>query len=192
MIRAKKSDKALVIDLLSAAFADNLSVNYIIKQDERSAVRIRSLMDYSFEVCHLFGEVWLSQDHKACALVLYPHQKKTTLKSVWLDLKLILGAVGIGGIKKTLERETKIKAKQPQIPMAYLWFIGVNPLYQHRSIGSDLLTKVMNKANKDGLPVYLETSTDRNLPWYEKHGFTIFDTLDLNYRLFFLTNKAVK
>lgn len=51
MIRAKKNDKPLVIDFLSAAFADKKSINYIVRQDERAKFRVRELMDYSFEVC---------------------------------------------------------------------------------------------------------------------------------------------
>jgi ribosomal protein S18 acetylase RimI-like enzyme len=192
MRSAKRTDKLLITDLLSAAFNDNLSVNYIVPQDEKRKQRIRALMDYSFEVCYRFGKVWLSEDRKACALVLYPHQKKTTLTSIWLDIKLILKAVGFGGIKKTLDREAKIKAKQPKEPMAYLWFIGVSPLYQHQGTGGRLLKQVIADAEQQGLPVYLETSTERNLPWYEQHGFTEYDTLDLSYILHFLKYEPIK
>ncbi|EHQ25477.1 GNAT family N-acetyltransferase [Mucilaginibacter paludis] len=184
MINAKRNDKGLVTELLTAAFNDNLSVNYIVRQDDKREERIRALMDYSFEVCYRFGEVWLSEDRKACALVLFPHQKRITFASVWLDIKLTLKAVGISGIKKVLNRKAKIKAKQPNEPMSYLWFIGVSPLYQHQGTGGRLLKEVLGHAT--GLPVYLETSTERNLPWYEKHCFAVYDTLDLGYILHFL------
>lgn len=59
-------------------------------------------MDYSFEVCFTFGDVFLSDDKKSCALVLYPDKKKTTFKSILLDAKLILSCVGLKNIKKTL------------------------------------------------------------------------------------------
>lgn len=192
MRSATRTDKPLVTDLLSAAFDDNLSVNYIVHQNDKRKQRIRALMDYSFEVCYRFGKVWLSEDCKACALVLYPHQKKINLYAVWLDVKLIFTAVGIGGIKKALDREAKIKAKQPKEPMAYLWFIGVSPLYQHQGTGSKLLQQVIADAEQQGLPVYLETSTERNLPWYEQHGFTEYDTLDLSYTLHFLKHDTVQ
>jgi ribosomal protein S18 acetylase RimI-like enzyme len=177
---------ALVVELLTRSFKDNQSVNYIIRQDGKSEQRIRALMDYSFKVCLMFGDVWLSADRKACALVLYPHQKKITFKSVWLDLKLIVKAIGISGIGKTLNREAEIKKLQPKEPMAYLWFIGVNPLDQHQGKGGKLLWEVITNAGKQGLPVYLETSTLRNLPWYEYFGFQIYGQLDLGYELYFL------
>lgn len=192
MRSATRTDKLLTTDLLSAAFNDNLSVNYIVRQDERREQRIRALMDYSFEVCYQFGEVLLSDDRKACALLLYPDQKKTTLKSIWLDIKLIFQAVGLVGIKKALDREAQIKQVQPKEPMVYLWFIGVSPLYQHHGIGSLLLQQIMVEAKKKGLPVYLETSTERNLPWYAQFGFKEYATTQFTYTLHFLKREAIK
>src|SRR4051812_6519475 len=122
MKKAKIEDQALVIEILAHSFDENPSVNYIIRQDKKREERIRALMAYSFDVCQMFGEVWLSENRMACALVLYPDKKKTTLKTVWLDIKLVLKAVGISGVSKTLRREAQIKEKQHNIPMAYLWF----------------------------------------------------------------------
>jgi predicted N-acetyltransferase YhbS len=186
MRKATANDKALVVDMLTKSFDDNQSVNYIILQDRKRIQRIRSLMDYSFEVCSLFGEVYLSNDRKACALILYSHQKKTTLKSVWLDMKLIFKAIGLSGVGKTLKREAEIKKLQPKEPMAYLWFISVNPVDQHQGKGGKLLWEIVANAGKQGLPVYLETSTLKNLPWYEKFGFHSYGQLDLGYVLYFL------
>jgi ribosomal protein S18 acetylase RimI-like enzyme len=105
-----------------------------------------------------------------------------------LDLKLIVQAIGLSGIKRALDRESKIKAKQPKEPMAYLWFIGVEPSQQHKGIGSKLLQEVIADATVNNLPVFLETSTTPNLPWYERFGFKIYDQLTLTYTLYFLRN----
>jgi len=141
------------------------------------------------EVCKVFGEVWLSENEKACALILYPQNKRTTIKSIWLDLKLIFQAIGLRNIQKALDRESKIKKLQPQINMMYLWFIGVAPEYQHLGIGSNLLNDVLGDAGKENLPTYLETSTLKNLPWYERNGFEIYNRLELGYTLFFLKHE---
>ena len=60
MIKAEIVDKALVVQLLTQAFEDNRSVNYIVLNDDKRTERIAALMDYSFDMCSLFGEVWLS------------------------------------------------------------------------------------------------------------------------------------
>ncbi|MCH5720406.1 hypothetical protein [Niabella hibiscisoli] len=74
MQKATRNDKALIVDILTKAFSDNKSVNYIIKQDQRRAERIRELCHYSFEICLRFGEIFISEDGVACALTLFPEK----------------------------------------------------------------------------------------------------------------------
>ncbi len=190
MIKATYDDKSVVLDILTKSFDTNQSVNYIVKQDENRAQRVRALMDYSFEVCYLFGDVYLSNDKKACALILYPDKKKTTIKSILLDVKLILSCVGIGNVKKALTRESKIKKLQPNEPMYYIWFIGVDPAYQNSGIGTELLNEVIQDSAHKKRSIYLETSTLKNIPWYKKFGFDVYNELDLSYKLFFLKKDA--
>lgn len=190
MKRAQYNEKSLVIDILTKAFDTNQSVNYIVKQDKKRAQRISALMDYSFEVCFLFGDVLLSEDKKACALVTYPDKKKTTLKSILLDVKLILASVGWKNIKKTLAREAMINKIQPKELKSYLWFIGVDTEYQNEGIGSVLLSEIIEDSEHKKRPIYLETSTLKNLPWYKKFGFQIYHEVDLGYKLFFLRREV--
>ena len=190
MIKATYDDKELIIDILTDSFQTNQSVNYIVKQDSKRIQRVRALMDYSFEVCHDFGDVFLSDNKKACALVLYPDKKKTTLKSILLDVKLILSCVGIGNIKKALGRESKIKKLQPKELMYYIWFIGVDPAHQNSGIGTELLNQIITDSIQKKRPIYLETSTLKNIPWYKKFGFDVYNELELTYKLFFLKKEV--
>ncbi|WP_188930191.1 GNAT family N-acetyltransferase [Puia dinghuensis] len=186
MIRAKHEDKSLVVDILSASFDQNQSVNYVIQQDRSRKKRISRLMKYSFEYCSLFGEIFLSDDKSACALAILPDRKKTTLKSIFLDIELALSCIGLGNLQKALKREAKIKAVHPTGPFYYLWFIGVRPEAQNRGIGSSLLEEILAESDAIQRPLYLETSTTRNLPWYKKFGFEIHNQLDFGYTLFCL------
>lgn len=192
MIKANSLDKGLIIELLTKSFEENQSVNYIILQDDKRLTRIHALMDYSFEMCYRFGEIWLSDDKQACALILYPNQKVTTAQSILLGIRLIYQAIGVRGFGKTMKREALVKQKQDNERMVYLWFIGVNPTHQHSGIGSILLQEVLEEAKKKSLPVYLETSTQSNLPWYERFNFRIYNKLELGYTLYFLRCQSDK
>jgi len=186
MIKATYQDKDRVVDILAESFDDNQSVNYIVKQDKKRNQRIKKLMAYSFDICFLYGEVFLNDDKSACALILFPDKKKNNLKSILLDIKLIVSCIGISSIKKAMKRESKIKKLQPEKLMYYLWFIGVDSDKQNMGIGSALIKEVIEEAYSKQRPVYLETSTLKNIPWYEKFGFTIYDELNLGYPLFFM------
>lgn len=186
MVFALQKDKAKVVEILTAAFVNNKSVNYLISQDGLKLFRVHELMAYSFEVCMLFGKVLISEDNKACALLLYPELKRISLRSIVLDLKLIFNSVGVRNVFRAIRREGLIKAKQPSVRMAYLWFIAVGPKYQKFGLGRRLLEEVIAHCTADDRPIYLETSTMENLPWYKKFGFEVYDTLTLTYKLYFL------
>lgn len=186
MIKATKNDKPLILDLLTRSFDSNRSVNYIIPQDSRRTERIKSLMDYSFEVCNRFGRVYLSENRKAVALVLFPDRVKTTPFTLFLDVKLAATAIGPSHLKKAMARERKIKALQPVGLLYYLWFIGVHPSVQGKGLGRTLLHSIIEDAGKEERLLCLETSTPENVPWYGKSGFEVYNQLDLGYTIYFL------
>ena len=183
MIRATLNDKGLVTDILLRSFVDNKSVNYIIKQDDKKEQRIKGLIEYSFDICNLFGDVFISDDRNACALIVVPERKKITVRSILLDIKMALSVTGFANIKKAIRRESEIKKIHPAVSLYYLWFIGVEPSQQGRGIGSKLLNEIIQKALSENRTICLETSTLKNIPWYEKHGFITYRELDFGYKL---------
>jgi len=188
MTKASKQDRNTVADLLSLAFATNKSVNYILKTGNHRSKYLKALMLYSFDYCWMFGDIWLTDDKNACVLMVYPDRKKTSLKSIFLDLKLICNAVGVRNITKTLKREKAIKEVHPQNPFCYLWYIAVHPSLQKNGIGTQLLKELVSESAKSGRHIYLETSTQPNVPWYEKNGFEIYKTLDFGFPLYCMKN----
>jgi hypothetical protein len=58
-------------------------------------------------------------------------------------------------------------------PHWYLWGLGIEPSRQHQGLGGQLIQPILACADRDGLPCYLETTNGANVPFYEKHGFTI-------------------
>jgi hypothetical protein len=186
MIPARYNDKDSIVKILVEAFDNNKSVNYIVKQDSKRKKRIQHLMEYSFEVCFKSGKVYLSDEKQGCALLVFPEKKRTTIRTIYQDTKLILLCTGISGIRKVIRRENKIKTLQPKGCVCYLWFIGVSQNFQDGGIGSGLLREIIEECASDDRIICLETSTERNIPWYQKFGFTIYNELDFGYKLFFL------
>jgi len=186
MIEATYSDRKSAVQILSKSFDSNKSVEYVIKGGPKRRTQIRALMEYAFDMCMLFGEVYISDDKKACALILLPYKKKLTLKSIELDIKILFFCSGIKKLSKVLKREEAIRDFHPENKYAHLWFLGVLPQEQRKGYGSKLLAELTASYSKRHLPVYLETSTRSNLPWYARHGFTLVKELRLGYSLFIL------
>jgi ribosomal protein S18 acetylase RimI-like enzyme len=185
MYKASYTDKPLVTQILTKAFDTNNSVNYTVKQDEKRKERIKKLMEYSFDVCYLFGAVYLSDDKKACALILFPDNKKTTLKTLLLDAQLALQVIGLTRIKRVLDRESRIHSGYPAgQPIFYVWFLGVDTAYQGKGIGKALLGELIKKSKELKRPLYLETSMPENVPFYLKSGFQVYNQLNFGHTLY--------
>jgi ribosomal protein S18 acetylase RimI-like enzyme len=61
----------------------------------------------------------------------------------------------------------------------YLSVLGTDPAAQGRGIGSALLAPVLRQCDEDGVPAYLESSKERNVAFYARHGFRVREELAL-------------
>jgi ribosomal protein S18 acetylase RimI-like enzyme len=184
MITARIEDKSLVVDILSASFDRNRSVNYVVKQDGQRKERIRRLMEYCFDNCFQYGKVYLSSERNACALILYPELERVTLKSVMNDARLAFSCIGPERIFNVLSRESKVKSNYPKHSICYLRFIGVHPDVQGTGIGSALISDIIKEGQRLKKPIYLETSMAENVGFYKRNGFELFKELHLPHQLF--------
>ena len=58
------------------------------------------------------------------------------------------------------------------------WFlqaIGVDPQFQGRGYASKLLRPMLSRIDEEGLPCYLETLDETNVPLYEHFGFKVIE-----------------
>jgi ribosomal protein S18 acetylase RimI-like enzyme len=55
----------------------------------------------------------------------------------------------------------------------YLFILGTEPAAQGQGLGSALLAQALARVDADGMPAYLESSSERNLVLYGRHGFEI-------------------
>ena len=61
----------------------------------------------------------------------------------------------------------------------HLALLGVVPDHQGTGIGSALLRSVLDRADREGTPAYLEATSDRNRALYERHGFVALRQLQV-------------
>lgn len=72
-----------------------------------------------------------------------------------------------------------LEGKHPKAPHYYLLAIGVDPPRQGKGIGSRLMTPILDRCDREGMPAYLESSKERNLALYERHGFRVVEQVEL-------------
>lgn len=65
----------------------------------------------------------------------------------------------------------------PNEPHWYLPLIGAVPASQGRGLGAALLAHRLAKCDDEGLPAYLEATSERSVPLYQRHGFEVLTVL---------------
>ncbi|HEY7570547.1 MAG TPA: GNAT family N-acetyltransferase [Nitrososphaeraceae archaeon] len=68
----------------------------------------------------------------------------------------------------------------PSEPHWYLPLLGVDPLHHDKGFGSVLMQYALATCDRDNRIAYLESSNQRNIPFYERHGFEMLGTIQVN------------
>ncbi len=125
-------------------------------------------------------EVWTTPELASAALWAPPKRWRTTprqdlaLARIMLHPRLLARAPLIGRGLLGLER------KHPHVPPHwYLAVLGTDPSAQGRGLGSAVLGPVLEQCDVDGVGAYLESSKERNIDFYARHGFRVTAELRL-------------
>jgi GNAT superfamily N-acetyltransferase len=178
--KATTADVPKLSAALAAAFADDPIMEWMLPSALRNRPeRLRKFHELALRRIHLpNGEVYTTDGLEAGAewdppghWRLGPWQQMRLLPSFMRTLGSRLGAV-LSGL-------TLIEKKHPREPHFYLGILGTDPEHQGKGFGSALLQPVLERCDADGVPAYLESSKEANIPFYNRHGFEVTDTLHM-------------
>ncbi len=74
----------------------------------------------------------------------------------------------------------KMSSYHPNEPHWYLPLLGVDPYHHGKGLGSVLMQHALAICNQDNKFAYLESSNKKNIPFYERHGFEVLGTIQIN------------
>jgi len=70
-------------------------------------------------------------------------------------------------------------AMHPDPPHWYLQGLGTDPPRQREGLASAAMQPVLERCDAEGVPAYLESTKERNLAFYENHGWRVTGTIQL-------------
>lgn len=179
----KQPDKAQVLRLdeyliagsiIGDSFADD-PVNRWIFGSAAVLPRFYSLVARKLYLAKGFGHR-LGDD--GCALWLPPGIKKTI--PLWNSIDIaaaMIGNDGFGSVFRGLGVDSTLEARHPTEPHYYLFAIGARPGKQGKGIGGRLMTAGLERVDADGQAAYLESSKERNVPFYRRFGFEVLERI---------------
>ncbi|HVC07922.1 MAG TPA: GNAT family N-acetyltransferase [Solirubrobacterales bacterium] len=168
--RASANDISALKTVLAEAFYEDPIFAWLMPDDRRRAARLRHF--FSIELRHMGpprGEVLTTNDLAGAVIVMPPGAWRAPIRATLLEG----GAFGVH-----LGRAARLDAaiewhhtRGVSDPHYYVRDIGVLPRMQGRGIGSCLLRRILERCDREGLPAYLEASSERNAVLYERLGF---------------------
>lgn len=178
--RATSADVPALARMLARAFLDDPVASWAWRPDrlrlgalERfQAVRLRQLLADE--------EVWTTDELTCAALWAPPGRWHSTLRETaelvpsFLHPRLLMRMPMVALGWEKLER-----AHPHKPPHLYLALLGTEPEAQGRGLGSAVLAPVLEQCDSDGVGAYLESSKERNIDFYARHGFRVLDEIHL-------------
>ena len=193
--RATLADLDTMARTLAAAFDDDPIYNWVMRQDARRAQamhhffteEVREYLDAPGATAaggyDATKQAWTTGTGDGVALwSAPPGGHRLSIAELLRAAPVFLPDTGLARLPRLLWLLHATEAKYPRIPHWYLCVLGVGPSTQGTGVGSALVRTVLDEADRDRLPAYVESSKERNLPFYERHGFRVVERLDFPLR----------
>ncbi|MFE6354641.1 GNAT family N-acetyltransferase [Streptomyces rochei] len=176
---AGEDDRDTVVRLLDEAFQDDPVSGWVFPGEEYRRRTHHRLMGAFTDIVLADGWIDLTEDGAACALWLSVPGEEDTPEEP--DEEPAEDAEDVPAqmreaVDPDNERVESIARLTEDIhpsgpAHAYLWMIGVAPERQGEGLGTALIASVLDRCDRDGLPAYLEASSERSKGLYERLGF---------------------
>ncbi|MBT3157857.1 GNAT family N-acetyltransferase [Streptomyces sp. CHA1] len=158
------------VDALARAFADYPFTRHVIAA-EGHAERVRRFQEICLtRIGMVYGRVWVADEGRAVAVWATPDEDPSP---AFAEVGPVLGEL-IGDRQAAYESaEQAVAPYRPQEPAWFLNTVAVAPEAQGKGLGGAVLVPGIEEAERAGYPAFLETSSERNVRFYERLGFRV-------------------
>jgi GNAT superfamily N-acetyltransferase len=167
---------------LARAFEDDPASNWVFPDDARRLELLER--GWQLQMEHIWlphGEGITTTDLAGAACWLPPGFHQPVREQLGLLPAVIRGAGRY--TPRVLAWLALAEREHPRKPAHwYLPLLGVDPDRQGGGFGAHLLAPVLERCDAGGIPAYLETAKERNLAFYERHGFAVTKQVKLPFR----------
>jgi GNAT superfamily N-acetyltransferase len=166
-------------DTLRRAFWDDPIMGHVLPEGVSSREkRMAGLMRMEAKPTIEQGSVLVTDDGTAAAIWKPPGAWKLGGAEMVKQMPLAIATLR-AGLLRGLATLTMMEKHHPAEPHWYLAVLGTAPEAQGKGKGSALVQPILDRCDTEGLPAYLESSKERNVPFYERHGFRVTEVIEL-------------
>ena len=178
--RAGHDDLDEMAAVLGEAFADYPATRWTV--DRRDLVaRVTGLQRLSLDRLGLpFGEAWVAEvDGAIASVVVWMDGRMAIPVSVWPAMAVEQRSLEGDRAEASVAADELLEGLRPDEPHLYLGAVGTRPDLQGRGLARRLLAVLIDRAEREDLAVFLETSTRANVARYRSLGFGVTRRVDI-------------
>jgi ribosomal protein S18 acetylase RimI-like enzyme len=169
------SDEAAVIDTIVLAFANDPVARWCWRDSHQYLSAMPPFVRAFGGGAFVHDGAHCTDNYEGAALWLPPdvHSDDEVIEEI---LERTVDETRRGELFGVFEQMAK---HHPAEPHWYLPLIGVDPAHQGRGHGGSLLSYALTRCDREHTLAYLESTNPRNVPLYERHGFTALGTIQV-------------
>ncbi len=177
--KATQADLPEVVNALARAFDDDPLINWMAAQDEHRQKRVHDAMDMTQRMVFGHGQCYTTDGIHGAALWAPPGKWSLGLFQQLMLLPSLIRVTGWKRLGVVNAGVAGIERKHPHNPHYYLFVLGTDTVHQGKGVGSQLLRPVLERCDREHIPAYLESSKEKNVPFYEHNGFKVTERFEV-------------
>ncbi len=172
LYKITKRDLKNAVNVLTNAFSEDSMWKEVFDDEDKN----RALTEVMVRFCMKYGNVLSTSDKLEGVMAIAPHDKDMTTWRIIRSGAFFLSMKIAGEAKKMKVLSNAIEEAKKSLnlgPYIHLLIMGVSQEFQGKGFGGKLLRALIEKAETERKPIYLETQKEQNISFYEKYGFSV-------------------
>ena len=177
--RAVAEDVEAMAAQLAKTFWDDPVASHLMPNPARREAGLRAYFRTQMKADFLpFGGCYTTEGYAGSAIWAPAGKPMLTGLTGLLTMVPVLPYV-VSNLGTTVRMLALVERLHPREPHWYLASLGTAVDRQGQGVGSALMRPVLDHCDAEGLPAYLESSKERNVPFYRRHGFEVVEEVQL-------------
>jgi ribosomal protein S18 acetylase RimI-like enzyme len=167
------ADADAVADTLAKAFFDDPLICFLLRDAASRPAKMPKLFRVLFKLGLPHGACDVTSGAESVALWRPPNAWEIPVHQYITNAAAFIDVFGLGGGLQVMRTMDVIEKRHPHEPHWYLQAIGTDPARQGKGYGGVVMRRHLAVADAAGMPAYLESSKETNIPIYKSFGFEV-------------------
>jgi ribosomal protein S18 acetylase RimI-like enzyme len=177
--RAVAADIDAMAAQLAKTFWDDPVASHLMPNPSRREAGLRAYFRTQMKAAFMpFGGCYTTEGYAGSAVWAPAGKPMLTGLAGLLTMVPVLPYV-VTNLGTSVRMLALVERMHPHEPHWYLASLGTAVDRQGQGVGSALMRPVLDHCDAEGLPAYLESSKERNVPFYRRHGFEVVQEVQL-------------